>query len=66
MKKSAQLVNMEAILLALTIVRNQSFNLYSDSLCIVKLFPSIETALIASAQTIISRQLQQLQSLIQG
>lgn len=59
---SAQRAELEAVLLAFKSV-NQPFNLYTDSLYIVKLFPAIETATLSNSSTIAQRLLE-LQMLI--
>ena len=59
---SAQRAELEAVIFAFKTV-TQPFNLYTDSLYIVKLFPAIETATLSFSSKIIHR-LQELQYLI--
>lgn len=59
---SAQRAELEAVIYAFKTVA-QPFNLYTDSLYIVKLFPTIETATLSFSSKIIHR-LQELQYLI--
>ena len=61
---SAQKAEIMAILFVFSTLTEQSFNLYTDSQYVVKLFPHIETATIAINKTTISRYLLELQNLI--
>lgn len=63
-EKSAQRAELKAVIQAFLLLKNQKFNLYSDSKYIVGLFPHIETAVIPIHKTSISSLLTELQKLI--
>lgn len=65
LETSAQHTEIIAVITAFQKLLNVSFNRYTDSLYIVKLFPGIEMAPISCANSTIDLKLQQLQYLIQ-
>ena len=63
---SAEQVQLKTTITAFKILKNKSFNLYTDSQYIVRLFPYIETAPLPSSHSTIFALLSKLQVLTQS